>query len=293
MSLAASTAFVTHYNGWQITAHAELAEPEKELQLEPAFRELRNTSALANVAQAEAFRGGEASAEVDPDDVAAPQHPFATVVSTSIQSDLLSTIQTLVGNGGQGTATAKKGNGQGDNKPSAEFFGISAGGRSFVFVVDCSLSMAGSKWRGACNELTAAIERLTPQQSFYVIFFDGKSHPMFAPNNAASRPLQATPENIQKYHEWLNYVKLGFNTSPCLSIKHAVNLAPDAIFLLSDGEFSDPTATYLRNNNANKEESETPMIAVHTICFHSRDGQKMLERIAAENGGRCALVFNE
>jgi hypothetical protein len=294
VSLAASTAFVTSYNGWQVTAEAKLLPPEKVVQLEPTFKEIPTASVMANVAPADAVQGGEASPEIDPDNLAGPQHPFATVVSTSLQPDILASIQTLVGNGGQGIATAQQGNGQGDNKPSAEFFGITAGGRSFIFVVDCSLSMAGNKWRGACKELTAAIERLSPQQYFYVIFFDGKSHPMFAPHKAATQPMQATPENIQKYREWLQYVKLGYNTSPCLSIKHAVDLNPDAIFLLSDGEFSDPTAAFLRNNNVDKKASDkTPQIAVHTICFHSKDGQKMLERIAAENGGHCALIFNE
>ena len=292
--LAASTAFVTNYNGWQIAAQAEFSQPSQEVQLEPIFREIPAASALANIASTSAAHSGEASLEVDPDNLAGPAHPSATVVSTSNRSDLLSTIQSLVGNSGKGRATANKGNGKGDSQQSAQFFGITAGGRSFVFVVDCSLSMAGTKWRNACNELTAAIERLTPEQSFYVIFFDGKSHPMFAPNKAATQPLQATPENVQKYREWLRYVKLGYDTSPCLSIKHAVQLTPDAIFLLSDGEFSDPTAAFLRNNNADESKSDkATRIAVHTICFHSRDGQKMLERIADENGGHCALVFDE
>jgi len=61
-----------------------------------------------------------------------------------------------------------------------------AGGSRFVFVIDCSRSMRGSsrsmpgtRWDEVARALTEALERLSARQSFYVIFFDGESHPMF------------------------------------------------------------------------------------------------------------------
>jgi hypothetical protein len=62
--------------------------------------------------------------------------------------------------------------------------------------------------------------------------------------------------------------------------------------LLSDGEFSDPTAAYLRSNNRIRASDSTAatQIAVHTVCFYSQDGHRMLQRIADENGGRCSII---
>jgi hypothetical protein len=61
--------------------------------------------------------------------------------------------------------------------------------------------------------------------------------------------------------------------------------------LLSDGEFEDQTAALLRKNNlVRRERGREPVAIVHTIGFHSRHGQKVLQRIAEENGGRYVFV---
>jgi len=174
----------------------------------------------------------------------------------------------------------------------AEFFGVQASGRRFVFVVDSSLSMSGPKWETACQELLGAIDRLTEEQYFYVIFFDGDSHPMFGQTVRISEMELATPENVRHLKQWLTTVQLGFDTSPCQSVTHAIQLRPDAVFLLTDGDFNDYTAVYLRKHNVKKidPQGSNSQIAVHTICFRNRDGQKVLKRIAKENGGRFRFV---
>src|SRR5687768_14068493 len=61
-----------------------------------------------------------------------------------------------------------------------EFFGTKASGHKFVFVVDCSLSMLeNDRWLTAATELCAAVDRLEPDQLFYVILFDGGVRRMF------------------------------------------------------------------------------------------------------------------
>jgi len=189
-----------------------------------------------------------------------------------------------------------------DEDAGAQFFGVQAKGNRFVFVVDCSLSMVGDKWATACRELSASIDRLSPAQHFYVVFFDGKSHRMFSDRGYQKAMLPATEDNIRRLRAWLGAVRLGYNTSPCLSVMFALSLKPDAIFLLSDGEFSDPTAAKLRKHNRIrshlprkdqprvKDGSPTPAVAVHTIGFRSLEGKKMLTRIARENGGTYRYV---
>ncbi|MFM8328548.1 MAG: hypothetical protein ACKN9U_27130, partial [Pirellulaceae bacterium] len=54
----------------------------------------------------------------------------------------------------------------------ASFFGVSALGSRFVFVVDSSTSMRGMRWESAVEELQRSIESLAPNQRFAVICFD-------------------------------------------------------------------------------------------------------------------------
>jgi len=188
------------------------------------------------------------------------------------------------GNSGSGGGEAGKGEAEPSEHDakgqSAEFFGLQAKGSKFVFVVDCSISMGdGGKWGEACRELAACIDKLEPSQSFYVVFFDGETHRMFGDKIYLKELLPATTENLIRFRAWASSIRLGYNTSPALGVKFACTLKPDAIFLLSDGEFADTTAPWLRKNNDDE-------IPVHTIGFRTPlNGQKMLTRIAEENNG--------
>ena len=174
----------------------------------------------------------------------------------------------------------------------AEFFGIRAAGKGFVFVVDSSRSMTGRRWADACAELIYSVRRLGQDKSFYVIFFDGQAHPMFHAEQPEQELLPATDENVRRLEEWIARMHLGEETRPCAAVQLAMQLQPDALFLLSDGEFADQTAMYLRHNNFVDRGSAgyASGVVVHTIGFHSRKGQAVLQRIARENRGRYHFV---
>ncbi len=71
----------------------------------------------------------------------------------------------------------------------------------------------------------------------------------------------------------------------------ALRLKPDAIFLLSDGEFRDGTLEALRRKNRNRRDSAGQKNAViHTIAFKSMAGAMLLRQIAAENGGTFNFI---
>jgi hypothetical protein len=196
-------------------------------------------------------------------------------------------VKGLADAGGQGKAQQGKGQG------GADFFGTKAAGNNFVFVVDCSLSMLeDDRWIEAANELCLAIDRLTPAQRFYVILFDGGIHRMFNHEERQSTLLPATDENKRLFKQWLATVRLGYETRPYLAIKNAVELRPDAIYLLSDGDFKDPTADYLKKFNRPFDHFGNPQqqAVVHTFSFHSRVGQAVMRRIARENGGQYLFV---
>lgn len=176
--------------------------------------------------------------------------------------------------------------------PGAEFYGVRASGSKFVFVVDSSTSMRGARWTAAVEELFAALERLQEGQFFYVVFFDAVARPMFGQPASEASLAAVEKANIDRLRRWIPSISLGPETEPLEAIKIACRLKPDAIFLLSDGEFRGKTALYLRRNNrrGRTSRSKTPAAAVHTIAVGSRAGYALLERIASENGGRFRWV---
>jgi hypothetical protein len=176
--------------------------------------------------------------------------------------------------------------------PGAEFYGVKASGRKFVFVVDSSRSMRGARWEAAVSELLSAVSKLQEGQFFYVIFFDGQPHLMFDQAASEASFVAVEERNIGRLRHWATNMTLGPDTEPLAAVKIACKLRPDAIYLLSDGEFRDKTALYLRRNNHIHEEDglKIPAFAVHTIALQSRAGQKLLARIADENAGEFRFI---
>ncbi len=173
-----------------------------------------------------------------------------------------------------------------------EFFGVEAAGNRFVFLIDSSISMRGPRWRAATNELRMALRQFDDEQSFYAIRFDLRAYPMFDPAHPESRMLPATPENIALVDQWLENVDHGYETDPLEAMQLAVTLEPDAIFLVSDGEFPPSTRNFLKTYNEVRDENRIvrPAVSVHAIALHGREGERMLKSIAADNGGTYRFV---
>jgi hypothetical protein len=158
---------------------------------------------------------------------------------------------------------------------TARFFGLQAQGDSFVFVVDSSGSMEGNRFRRACAELRRTLEELDPEQRYSVIFYSTYKYPMPGPKEM----LPATPENVAKTVRWINQVRPGGWTYPIPAFLHALHLDPDAIFLLTDGEFEPEILRSVRS----AEGSEG--LPVHTIGFESQAGEAILKAISDKSGG--------
>jgi hypothetical protein len=208
---------------------------------------------------------------------------------------LLSQVNGLFDGLGQGRALDGSGEGAGDDSQApggAEFFGVHAAGTRFVFVVDSSRSMRGRKWATACRELLDSVARLNGQQSFYVIFFDVDTHPMFDRRKPERQLIPVTTSNQKRLKRWLPSIKLGVDTRPLEAMRLALRFKPDAIFLLSDGEFADPTRNFLLLENVREADdgSLEPQVPVHTVGFHSFAAQAVLRPIAIENGGVYRFV---
>jgi len=165
----------------------------------------------------------------------------------------------------------------------ASFFGTAVAGKKFVFVVDSSRSMTGSRWRLATFELMRSLHELMSDTEFFVICFDETDHPVF--NQGTSKNfLVNDPKTLQRTQRWIESLILGRGTFPRSALAKAVKMAPDAIFLLSDGVIQDDSVWMLRNFNHDRKTGQH-IVPIHTILLLSPLGRQPLEMIANENGG--------
>ena len=80
--------------------------------------------------------------------------------------------------------------------------------------------------------------------------------------------------------------------APYDALPFALDLAPDVIFLLSDGEFPQRIEDLLKQANRvdNEFGDNDPISIIHTIGYHSREGESRMRRIAEQNGGQYRHV---
>lgn len=165
---------------------------------------------------------------------------------------------------------------------ATEFFGIGGSGQSFVYVVDCSNSMREEgKFERARYELIRSIEHLTPEQSYFVIFYNDGAYPM-----DADEPVPVTADQVERMRRWVGYIEPGGGTNPLPALLMALRLKPDAIFFLSDGLFDPGAIQAVRRANR----SRSGRIPIHTISFVNYESQGLMKTIARHAGGEFRFV---
>lgn len=164
----------------------------------------------------------------------------------------------------------------------AAFFGSVSSGKRFIFVVDNSNSMKNGKFTKACQEMLESVSNLSPKQKFLVILFSDHSHIMFEPDPPADLvPIDSL--TWAKLKKWVKEMPLYRGTNAKDSMRRALAYKPDAIYLLTDGMFTDDTEKYLLG-------LKDTSIPIHTIGFTSRKGEETLKRIADKFGGSYTFV---
>lgn len=163
------------------------------------------------------------------------------------------------------------------SKGNATFFGMKAEGKFFVYVVDRSGSMgAGSRMLRAKRELRESVNRLEFGQQFSVIFYN-ETH--LGVNQGS--PLSADSASKRKLAQFLSIIEPDGQTDPRAAIRQALSLQPDAVFLLSDGEYPRGVVDAVRQSNRQS-------IPIHCVDLSGGRSGGDLQRIAAESGGQYA-----
>lgn len=162
------------------------------------------------------------------------------------------------------------------------FFGTRGSGKSVVFVVDMSGSMDGFRFARAQQELVRAIYQLHVTQKFYVIFFNKHAIPMFSPRPPRGL-VMATPTMKRSVTRWIVDRRPAAGTEPEDSLVMALNLKPDVIYFLTDGEFPERCREVCKEKNTHGS-------IIHTIALQSREGAPLLRDIAEDHKGTFKFV---
>jgi hypothetical protein len=158
------------------------------------------------------------------------------------------------------------------------FFGIWARGQFFIYVVDQSGSMLDDdRLARAKIELRRSVFALQPPQSFEVIFYNEQATPM----PGGPFPRSADQRNKDQLSAWLRLIGPDGGTEPKSAVIQALALAPDAVFLLSDGEYPKGTVEAIARANSRK-------IPIHCIDMTGGIAGDHLQRIARDSGGQYA-----
>lgn len=144
---------------------------------------------------------------------------------------------------------------------------------SIVYVIDKSGSMAGESFGQVSSSLCDAIDALNESQNYAVILFDEQPFPLGRLALAA-----ATTMNKGATKNALRQVYVDGGTAPFAAMKHAIDLEPDAIVLLSDGEFESFDALQITQYN----HSKSRMTTIHCVGLQRNIGT--LRQLAKDNG---------
>lgn len=256
------------------------------------------TETVADASPADELTAPEVKAELDPQAIHAvePATELAAFESgldlgeifneAASRAAVDTSLATKSERGGGGIGPARVGRGDGgDGKVSgvADFFGVSGYGQVFVYVVDCSGSMAeNGKFERARYELLHSIEQLNEDQRYYVIFYNHRTFPM-----KAKEPVAATPKEFEKTRRWIDHAVPDGRTAPLHALLQAISFKPDAIYFLSDGLFDPQTAHELRVRNRRARKQQIP---IHTIAFVNHEAEGQMQAIARNSGGEYRFV---
>ena len=170
----------------------------------------------------------------------------------------------------------------GEMKKDANFFGVKAEGRSFAFVVDTSGSMSiNSRYLRCRAELLRAVGELAHKQKYFIVFFNHQTYAM-----PERKLVEASSPQMKKTMQWITGAVPMGSTEPWDGVALALRLKPDAIFLLTDGEFSPDVVRKI----VSAQSDEKKRIPIHTIGFESQAGEITLQTIARETGGKYLYV---
>ena len=224
-----------------------------------------------------------------------------TVTPTAAKSRLLSKINTqesLIGVAGASKASPFDAAIAQAAGFSASFFGSGGNARRIIYIVDASGSLIDTL-PFVILELKKSIQRLSEQQMFTVVFFQGDVVIEVPPPGMK----QADADRKQSVSAWIDpsshHIEPGGKSNPVSAIKLALRYKPQLLFLLSDNITGAGSGKYeidQRRLLAEVNQANTSGTKINTIQFLYRDPltdaglEGTMKLIAERSGGEYKFV---
>ena len=195
----------------------------------------------------------------------------------------------ITNNGSQPTLGGGTSGGDGDlnlggGGTGVKFFDAEGQGTRFVFIVDVSGSMSQDrKMRTAMSELARSIDSLPDYAYFHVLLFETNVH--WPPGQ--DDWVRARKRDVNRTIAWLDQISPGGGTNPIQAFARAfaLEIPPDVIFFLTDGQIPNETPRRVAGMNR----SGQPVV-INTIAFGDPRSQDLLKEIADASGGVFRFV---
>lgn len=187
---------------------------------------------------------------------------------------------------GAGNITGGQGLGGGGGG-AANFFGVEARGTRFAYICDISGSMDQGVGSGELrrvdilkSELGKSLNSLLENAFFFVSLFSTESKAM----GGRMEWVASTDAGKQWAKRTVPLIVAEGATEPMAAFKMVFRLRPkpDAIYFMTDGEFNEEYVNEIARLNAEYH------IPINCITFVSREGEKMMRKIAQQSGGTYA-----
>ena len=181
------------------------------------------------------------------------------------------------------------------SKEGVEFFGSFAEERKIYYVVDCSGSMQGV-FGHVREQLKESIEKLEPDQYFYIIFFGGNDLFEFGDGELK----RATEDVKAAAYEFINSVEPAGQTNALAAFYRIMEISGNitegsaVVYFLTDG-FELNIEDELGFSQALTEllAGFAPGTRINTIGFWPQSSDReMLRTIAEQSGGEVVIVDN-
>ena len=115
--------------------------------------------------------------------------------------------------------------------PGTEFFGTKENGLSFLYVIDCSGSMAHNQALVVAKaELTVSLGRLAPEAQFGAVFYNLRA------KSYAAKLLGASNGEKEKFKQFLKGIAPSGGTDHMTALRKALELKPEVVFFLTDAD---------------------------------------------------------
>ncbi len=236
----------------------------------PEFASLLNEHSFDSASSADGSSETKLPALIGPGDaIGGSRTPSSSGTSSLITPSEAGGAARIGGTGGPGETT---------------FMNIAGIGRTFVYVIDTSSSMSGSRLKIAQSQLKASLRLLQPNQKFGVIFYNEYRERLKLRRHDEPTMYFATDVNKALAGHEVDRVTSDRGTEHMPALLEAISLKPDVIYFLTDGDEPELSPAQLAEIRR-----LAGSLTIHVVKFGdgtlSSRGPTWLERLAHQSNG--------